>query len=131
MSRESVLARGRAAALAGMIDTCTIIRQANGAVDENTGRIQRSEQPVYEGVCRVQNQRAMSRTEDVGEDRALLLPLEIQLPVTATGLCVGDVITITASVNDPDLVGRVLAIRDLAHKSEATARRVRAEEVIR
>lgn len=131
MSRESVLARGRAAALAGMIDTCTIIRQTNGAMDENTGRIQRSEQPIYEGVCRVQNQRAMSRTEDVGEDRALLLPLEIQLPVTATGLCVGDIITITASVNDPDLVGRVLAIRDLAHKSEATARRVRAEEVIR
>lgn len=131
MSRASVLARGRTAALAGMVDTCTIARSENGTVDENTGRIARAEVTIYNGACRVQNQRAQSRAEEVGEDRALLLPMEIQLPTSATGLCVGDRITITASVNDPDLVGRVFAIRDLAHKSEATARRVRAEEVIR
>lgn len=131
MSRETLLARGRAAALRGMADSCTIVRLANGEVDENTGRIARSEQTVYSGACRVQNQRALSRTEEVGEDRALLLPMEIQLPSTVTGLAVGDRITITASVNDADLVGRVFAIRDLAHKSEATARRVRAEEVTR
>jgi hypothetical protein len=33
-------------------------------------------------------------------------------------------VTITASVNDPDLVGRVFLIRDLFHKTEPTARRV-------
>lgn len=131
MSRASVLARGRAAALAGMVDTCRITRSTNGAVDENTGRIARTVQTVYSGVCRVQNQRAQSRAEEVGEDRALLLPMEIQLPNTATGLCVGDEVEILTSANDADLVGRVFAIRDLAHKSEATARRVRAEEVIR
>lgn len=131
MSRETLLARGRAAALRGMVDTCTITRVANGAVDENTGRIARTEQAIYAGPCRVQNQRAQSRTEDVGEDRALLLPMEIQLPTSVTGLVVGDRITITASAHDADLVGRTFAVRDLAHKSEATARRVRAEEVIR
>lgn len=131
MTRASVLARGRAAALAGMVDTCTIVRVANGAVDENTGRIAQTEQTIYSGVCRVQNQRAQSRAEEVGEDRALLLPMEIQLPATVTGLCVGDRITITASINDADLVGRVFMVRDLAHKSEATARRVRVEEVTR
>lgn len=131
MSRASVLARGRAAALAGMVDTCRITRSTNGAVDENTGRIARTEQTIYSGICRVQNQRAQSRAEEVGEDRALLLPMEIQLPATVTGLCVGDEVEILTSVNDADLVGRVFAIRDLAHKSEATARRVRAEEVTR
>lgn len=131
MSRETVLERARAAALAGMVDTCRITRRANGAVDENTGRIAQSVQDLYAGVCRVQNQRAQSRAEEVGQDRALLLPMEIQLPVTVIRLQVGDDIEITASVNDPDLVGRVFQIRDLAHKSHASARRVRAEEVIR
>jgi len=131
MSRDTVLARGRAFALAGMVDACTITRSANGAVDENTGRIARTEQTIYTGVCRVQNQRAQSRAEEVGEDRALLLPMEIQLPMSVTGLCVGDQVTITASTNDADLVGRTFQVRDLAHKTEATARRIRVEEVIR
>lgn len=129
MSRASVLARGRSAALAGMVDTCTITRVTNGAVDENTGRIAQPSQTIYTGACRVQNQRAQSRAEEVGEDRPLLLPMEIQLPMTVTGLQVGDRVTITASVNDADLVGRMFMVRDLAHKTEATARRVRAEEV--
>lgn len=129
MSRSSVLARGRAAALAGMVDTCRIVRVTNGAVDENTGRIAQAEQVIYEGVCRMQNQRAQSRAEEVGEDRPLLLPLEVQLPMTVTYLRVGDRITITASLNDDDLTGRTFQLRDLAHKTEATARRVRVEEV--
>jgi hypothetical protein len=129
MTRASVLARARSFAQGGFIDTCTITRLANGAVDENTGRIAQSVQTIYEGVCRVQNQRAQSRAEEVGEDRPLLLPMEIQLPMTVTALRVGDKVTITASVNDADLVGRVFQVRDLAHKSEASARRIRVEEV--
>lgn len=129
MSRASVLARARAFAQGGFIDTCRITRRTNGTVDENTGRIAQPVQVLYEGVCRVQNQRAQSRAEEVGEDRPLLLPLEIQLPMAVTGLRVGDDVAITASVNDADLVGRTFQIRDPAHKSEASARRIRVEEV--
>ena len=129
MSRASVLARGRAAAEAGMVDSCTITREYAGAVDENTGRIAVTAQAIYSGACRVQNQRTQSRAEDAGEDYKLLLPLEVQLPTSVTGVLVGDLVTITAAVNDADLVDRVLRVRDLAHKSEATARRLRCEEV--
>ena len=44
--------------------------------------------------------------------------------VGSEGLEVNDEITITASVNDADLVGRVFLVRDLMHKTHPTARRV-------
>jgi hypothetical protein len=53
----------------------------------------------------------------------------VQLPVIGTeGLKVGDRITVTTAVNDPDLVGRIFLVRDLAHASEKTARRVQCLE---
>ena len=58
----------------------------------------------------------------------LLLRLEVQLPMTVTGLRVSDEITIDTSAHDPDLVDRVFLVRDLAHKSHATARRVQVTE---
>lgn len=130
MSRESLLVRARAAAVRGMTDTCTITRPADGAVDENTGRVAVTTQTIYTGACRVQSMRAQSRAEEVGEDYKLLLPLEVQLPITVTGLLVGDIITITASVNDADLVGRKMRVRDPMHKTDASARRPRVEEVV-
>jgi hypothetical protein len=129
MSRATVLAAGRRAAEAGMTDTCTITRRT-GTTDPVTGVPSTSDTPLYDGVCRVQAARAEAQRQDIGEDHELLLRLEIQLPVAGTeGLQVGDIVTITAAVNDADLTGRVFRIRDLAHKSEATARRVQVIEV--
>ena len=129
MSRESVLARGRAAALIGMRDACTITRTGAPVTDPDSGDVTRPTTTLYTGQCRVKQQTAQAQREDVGEDRLLLLHLEVQLPVDGTeGLEVGDAITITAAVNDADLVGREFLIHDLAHMSEATARRVQCLE---
>lgn len=131
MSRASVLARGRAAAEAGMVDACTIRRVTGTTTDRDTGAITKtylSPNP-YAGKCRVQQHQAQARSEDAGEDYTLLLTLEVQLPMSVTGLQSGDEVTMTSSVSDPDLPGRLFRIRDLAHKSEATARRVQCEEV--
>ncbi len=130
MSRASVLARGRAAALAGMIDTCTITRVTSVTTDPDTGVQTPTTATVYEGVCRVQQRSAGgTRPVDAGEAYSLMLRLEVQLPNSAVGIAVSDLVTITASVNDPDLVGRAFRVHDLAHKSEATARRLGVEEV--
>ena len=131
MSRASVLARGRSAALAGMIDACTITRVTGHTTDPDTGVQTPTTAEVYSGVCRVQSPgvTASARTADAGEAYVLLLRMELQLPNSATGIAVGDVATITASANDADLVGRVFRVRELAHKSEATARRIGVEEV--
>lgn len=130
MSRASVLARARATALAGMVDTCRITRVTSVVTDPDTGMQIPTTATVYEGVCRVQQRTSGgARPADAGEAYLLMLAMELQLPNSATGIVVGDVATITASVNDPDLVGRQFRVRELAHKSEATARRLGVEEV--
>lgn len=132
MSRASVLARGRAAAEAGMVDTCTITRANVTGVNMQTGEQTMTTTTVYTGPCRVQQRvPGGARSTTAGAAELLMLRLEVQLPVSADtdGLKAGDKVTITAAASDPDLTGRVLLVRELAHKSEATARRLGVEEV--
>ena len=66
-----------------------------------------------------------AETHDVAEDKVWLVRFDLQLPVASTpGLQVGDLVTITTAVNDPDLTGRTFQVNELAHKTEATSRRV-------
>lgn len=131
MSRASALARGRTAAEIGMADACTIQRASgSGTTNPITGVGSPSDATLYTGPCRVQQQAAIARPHEVGEDKVWLVRFDLQLPMaTSAGLAVGDRVTITASVNDPDLVNRVFEVNELAHKSEATARRVGVIEV--
>lgn len=126
MSRTTALARGQVAAEAGMRDACTIQRASgSGTTDPVTGYPTQNYTTLYSGKCRVQQQVAVSRAHDVGEDTVWVVRFVLQLPVAGTeGLTVEDLVTITAAVNDADLVGRVFSITELAHKSEPTARRV-------
>ncbi|HET8717394.1 MAG TPA: DUF6093 family protein [Nocardioidaceae bacterium] len=128
MSRATALARGRTAAELGMADTCTITRITGRTTDPDTGEVTDTTSPLYTGKCRVQQHQATADRKDVGEDYLLLLRIEVQLPMSVTGLAVGDLITVTDSAQDADLIGRVFRIHDLAHKSEATARRVQCVE---
>lgn len=130
MSRASTLAAGRALALAGMLDTCTITEDTVTGTNQDTGVQTVTTAMIYTGPCRVQQRvPGGARAVDVGEAFQLMLRLEVQVPMTATGFKVGQKCRIDASVNDPDLTGRVLRIRELAHKTEATARRIGVEEV--
>lgn len=124
MTRARVLAMGQRAAEAGMVDTCTVRRRTGSATDRDTGASSPTYSTLYSGACMVQNSRPLSRPTDAGQDFLLILRLDVYFPITVTGLQVGDEITITASVHDPDLPGRTFRIHDLAHKSFATARRV-------
>ncbi len=128
MSRGSVLARGRAAAEAGMVDACVVRRRTGKVTDPDTGESAITYDVLYSGRCRVQNGMAQAGQLTAGQDYLLLLRIEVQLPITVTGLEVGDEITITDAAHDPDLPGRVFVVRDLMHKTHATARRVGAIE---
>lgn len=134
MSRESVLARGQAAAARIRVDAC-IIRRRTGAqtTDDTTSDVVHAyvTPDPYSGPCRIQQGRLATSTEStVAEDTAVKLALEVQLPVSVTGLQVGDEVHITTSASDPDLPGRVFIIRGLAHKTDPTARRVQCTERI-
>lgn len=130
MSRDSALASGRTAAEAGMADACTIRRITGRSAPSAAGAVTPTylSPDPYAGKCRIQQSQATATREEVGEDHLLMLRLEVQLPMTVTGLEVGDEVTITASAYDEDLVDRVFLIHDLAHKTHATARRVQCIE---
>ncbi|MCX5066908.1 DUF6093 family protein [Micromonospora lupini] len=127
MSVDQLLADGRAFAESLMVDTCSI-RRVTGEGSDDDGNVIKTYEPLYAGKCRIQQHAGQAAQADAGEDFQLMLRLEVQLPMTVVGLDVGDEITVTASVHDPDLPGRVFLIRDLAHKTHATARRVGVTE---
>ena len=58
-----------------------------------------------------------------------MVAFEAQVPMSVTGLRVGDRITVTASTHDADLVGRVFVVLGLAHGTHKTARRLQVQEI--
>lgn len=128
MSASTALARGRALAESLMVDACIIKRVTAEATDTFSGTITPTFATIYTGKCRVQHREAQGREEQPGETWLLMLLLELQLPTSVTDLRVDDQVTITASAHDSDLVNRTFYIRDLMHKTHATARRVSLQE---
>lgn len=128
MSVTTALARGRAAAEALMTDTCTIRRRTGEATDPNSGEIVSTWDDVYSGKCRFQQTTPHAREADVGEAALLLRRMELQLPMSVTGIQADDVVTAVTSALDPDLPGRQFVVRDLAHGTHKTARRLGIQE---
>ncbi len=129
MRREDVLLRAQAAAEASMRDTCRIERATGQqARDYFSGTVTDEYALVYEGRCRWQQPQVQATESDVGEDFQLQQRQELQLPVAATqGLEVGDRVTALTS-RDPDMAGRVFLVHGLAHKTDASSRRVTVTE---
>ena len=123
MSRAAFVARAQVRAQASMVDACTIRRRTGSTVGTD-GKVTPTYDTLYTGMCRVQQVTTEPTPADPGEDRQLLVRLIVQLPISVTGLQPADEITVTASVHDADLVGRVVLVNGLHHKSEASCRRV-------
>jgi hypothetical protein len=126
--RAALIEEARAAAEEGMVDTCTI-RRLTGEVTDVDGVITPTYATLYTGFCRVQQQQPYAERHDAGQAYLLILRLEIQLPMSVTGLAPDDELTMITSEMDPDLPGRVFAVRDLAHKTNASSRRIQCSEV--
>lgn len=130
MTARSVLARGRRAAEALMTDACVIRRRTGLTVDPDTGAEIPTYTTVYSGRCRVQSRNFSTESPNAaGLQRVDLYHLEVQVPMSVTGVAVNDEVEITASVHDPDLVGRRMRVQNLFHASHKTARRLQVEEV--
>lgn len=135
MTAASVTARGRAAAEALMVDACVIRRQVGTTTDPDTGAVTPSYEDVYSGKCRVQSRNLSARSPNSGQQRVDLYAVELQLPITVTGVAVNDVAEITVSL-DPELptpradgTPRLFRVNNLFHKTHATSRRLSVEEV--
>jgi len=125
--------RGRQAALQLMTDTIVVTRldPAGSSTNTETGVVTKSYTTVYTGPGKIQRQPRdiLARPAQVGEAEVYLAHVEVHLPVTAVGVASDDIATVSASVNDPDLVGKAFHIRELAAKTWQTARRFGCDQV--
>lgn len=129
MTANTVTMRGRAAVERLMVDSCTITRQTIASTDPETGQITYNTTAVYSGKCRVQQKAPAARPHQLGEASVWLQRLELQLPMSVTQVASDDLVAITSSTLDADLVGRTWRVRELSHKTHETARRHQIEEV--
>jgi len=133
VTRETVLAAGRAAAAVGFGDACTIERRTGEPVTNPlTGDVTQAMQSIYVGVCRVQQAAApWAGPSTVGQAGIGLAALEIQLPVVGSeGVTLNDVVTVTACRHDTDLVGKKFTVQGAHHASEKTTRRLPLMEIL-
>lgn len=114
-----------------MVDECTIIRGGTASTfDPVTGAYTTpAGTTIYAGVCEVQLTDSLNAsTPDAGGQVATVSRLTVKVPMSVEGVQVDDVVTITASGLDPDLVGRKYRVVSRFAKSFATARRLEVEE---
>lgn len=132
MSRQTILARGRARAAEAFIDACLIERVTGETTNLTTGAVTKTYTAVYSGPCRVQAATAnWAGPAEVGQAAIRLAAAELQLPVVGSeGLLIDDRVTITACVHDTDMVGRVYSVTGPSHKSEATTRKLPLQEIL-
>jgi len=111
-----------------MVDACSVRRVTGTSLNETTGAYTDTTVVVYSGKCRVQVRNAATAALPLSGDREVVsFMLEVQTPMSAASFAVGDMVTITASV-DSQLVGRIFRVREVFHKTHATQRRTLVQE---
>ena len=113
-----------------MVDACTVQRPGAPVTDPDTGEVTPSLSPIYNGPCKVQRTLSQASNPTAGGHQFTVQDVRWDTPVSAGPFLVDDVVTMTASVLDPQLVGRVFRVSETFHKSGATAQRTRVSEVV-
>jgi Family of unknown function (DUF6093) len=131
MSAVSALLRGRTAAAALFLDTITVTRLTGVTNVPDAGTVTNVYTTIYSGPGKIQRTPRTSRVQpaNVGEAEVFMSRLELHLPIAAVGITADDIATVTASQLDPDLVGKVFHVREIAAKTLQTARRFGIEFV--
>ena len=134
-SLEALLAAGRAAHEAIMIDTVTLQRPGPDIYNPVAGdTTQPDALTLYTGPARVKPVVAVAETAQVGDRAVVLRRYEVALPWSATPAGVdrvvpgaGDQVHVTASPN-PRLVGMTLWVVSVGESATATAWRLITED---
>lgn len=122
-----VLPELRAEAESRMTDACVITRPVERVFDEDTGEWVEDIVTVYSGKCRVKSPATAARSVDAGSQLVVVSAPAIHVPVSAEGIRVGDVATVTASATRPAMVGRVFTIAAPFDGAQTTAQRFQVE----
>lgn len=125
MTALAATARGQRFAEQQMTDSATITAPAGAPTfNSTTGAYTASPgATLYTGKCRVKPENVMDRQVQAGERPVQIWPYTVSVPMTVTSIPVGATVTVTASA-DPDLVGQVFTVKDVARGTNITARRL-------
>ena len=113
-----------------MLDACAVKRPDGSAYNETTGLDETTYDTLFASKCKVQSRDLDARERDAGGRESTAVRVTIHLPISAGAVEVDDVLTITASTFDPQLVGRAFRVLAPVGKSFATARRVEVEGIV-
>ena len=122
----------RAQAEALMVDACEITSDPQGSFNETTKTwSDPADSEVYDGPCQVRMPTAVEVEVEFAGSDVTTQKLIVKIPVSATGVEVGHVVTITDvhPRGDSDLVGRVFRVVGLHWQTFSTSRRLACEAV--
>ncbi len=115
-----------------MVDT-VLVERATGGVSTDTLTLEETLEytTIYVGAARVQRVDIQPNDQVVGEVEFSLLRLNVQLPLSVTGIERNDRVTVTAigPVTDPELSGVVAAVQANLTKTHPTKRTLVCQEV--
>lgn len=117
------LAALRAEAVSRMRDTCTIVRPGPQVTDENGDVTQESER-LYSGPCYTRYPGlAFEQNSDVGGVSVIDSRIVVRVPF-GVAYRPGDMVTITAAPDNPQLVGTSFRVASIDDASQTTAQRL-------
>lgn len=130
MSFETAITRFRRKQAARFTTESLVQRQVSeGEFNETTGLHEPPEmQTIYSGPCLIRAVAWVGSDVQLGEREVRLRGLRGKYPVD-TPIRKDDLVTVTASRHDADLVGQVLRVTDVLRDEWQTARVVTLEEV--
>jgi hypothetical protein len=110
-----------------MVDACTV-KRLTGTTTDNDGNITPTFSTIFTGPCRVVRGGTLGAEAAAAGAVVVEARDTVNVPITAVGIEVDDVITITASQLDPDLVGRYWRIAQPSRATYLTSRQFAIEE---
>jgi hypothetical protein len=134
-----MIAGGRTLAESLMLDDCHITRPTSATtIDPDTGLpVVDPPTTIYGGTgdhdsdkCKIQSDSVQAVNPTSGDHSYTVDRLSVHVPVSATGIQVGDQVEITASALDSGNVGRKFRVASTFRKTFATAQRLPVEEVL-
>lgn len=119
-----------------MVDVCKITRdpqqEFDDVLDVDTGELGQPDSDqlfVYRGVCIVKPNKGYRQT-DVGGETTAERYHDLLVPLSAPEVRIGDLVEITVSQRDPQLLGDKFVVTDTIATSFAIVRRIEMERVV-
>ncbi len=128
MTVGSALARGRAAHLKLLIDSCTIRRKTGETLDTATGLLTPAFVVVYAGPCRIKPYRT-GRPTTAGDTAVMRRPYEVLIPWDAIEpIFRADRVTVDRS-DDPWVTAREMTVAEVNYSGTQTVRHLLVEDI--